>query len=362
MASDVDIHHMKSALSLASRGLGRVWPNPSVGCVIVRDGCVVARARTADGGRPHAETQALEQAGAYANGATLYVTLEPCTHHGETAPCVDAIINAGIAHVVIGAKDVDPRVSGKSVGILESAGIRVTQNVMHDACHDINLGFFSRITEKRPFVTLKMACTLDGKIACASGQSKWITGDVARLHTHHVRSRHDAILIGSGTALADDPLLSTRIGGIDHKSVRIVLGDKSKIRPESNLISSAKDIPLWVFGDKGDECDAILSDMGAVVNSYDPYDLVSILENLAGKGITRILVEGGAQIHASFIKQDLFDELLIYRAPTMLGGDGISMIGDMGVNTLEKRHDLVKQYSRKLGSDVLESYKKKVNI
>lgn len=350
---------MKSALSLAHRGLGRVWPNPSVGCVIVQDGYVIARARTADGGRPHAETQALVQIGALAKGATLYVTLEPCTHHGQTAPCAEAIIAVGIAHVVIGALDVDPRVSGKSVALLEAAGIKVTQGVLEDECRALNIGFVKRITENRPFVTLKMACTLDGKIACASGESQWITGELARRHTHQVRSRHDAILIGCGTALADDPTLSTRLDGVAHTPVRIVLDSKLKISLDSNLVRAAKDVPLWAFGNGTDEQTAALKQQGVVIHPCDPHDLTSVLELLASQGITRVLVEGGAETHASFLRQGLFDELLIYRAPTMLGGDAKSMVGTLGVETLKQRHDLVRCSSQTLGVDVLQIYKRK---
>lgn len=361
MVHNSDIHHMKSALSLAQRGLGRVWPNPSVGCVIVQDDYVIARARTADGGRPHAETQALAQAGTLAKGATLYVTLEPCTHHGQTAPCIDAIIAAGITRVVIGTLDVDPRVSCKSVALLEAAGIQVTQNVLEDECSSLNIGFIKRITENRPFVTLKMACTLDGKIACASGQSQWITGDISRRHTHQLRSRHDAILVGCGTALADDPALSTRLDGVVHTSVRVVLDSSLRISPDSQLVRTAKDVPLWVLGDGSDEQATALKQQGVVMHYCDPHDLTSVLELLASQGITRVLVEGGAKIHASFLRQGLCDELLIYRAPTMLGGDGKSMVGALGVETLAQRHDFVRCSTQTLGLDVLEIYKRKGN-
>lgn len=358
MVQNSDIHHMKSALSLARRGLGRVWPNPSVGCVIVQDDCVIARARTADGGRPHAETQGLEQVGTL-KGATLYVTLEPCTHHGQTAPCVEAIIAAGVARVVIGTQDVDPRVSGKSVALLEAAGIKVTQGVLEDECRALNIGFIKRITENRPFVTLKMACTLDGKIACASGESQWITGDIARRHTHQVRSRHDAILIGCGTALADDPALSTRLDGVVHTPVRVVLDSNLRISPDSQLVCTAKDVSLWVFGKGTGEQVFALKQQGVAIHPCDPHDLILVLELLAKQGITRVLVEGGAETHASFLRQNLCDELLIYRAPTMLGGDCKSMVGTLDIETLAQRHDFVRCSSRILGADVLERYKRR---
>ncbi|PCJ99841.1 MAG: riboflavin biosynthesis protein RibD [Zetaproteobacteria bacterium] len=359
MASDVDIHHMKSALSLARRGLGRTWPNPSVGCVIVKDMCVVARARTADGGRPHAESQALEQAGILSRGSTLYVTLEPCTHHGQTPPCVDAIIAAGITRVVIGMRDVDPRVAGKSAAYLEDAGIIVTQDVLNDDCKALNTGFIQRMTQGRPFVTLKMACTIDGKIACASGESQWITGELARRHTHQVRSHHDAILVGIGTVLADDPMLSTRIDGVVHNPVRIVLDRHFKTPVDGQLVRSANDIPLWILGNKGSDAEGMLRRNGAMIHHCDPHDLDAVLKLLADQGITRVLIEGGAGIHASFLRHGLCDELLIYRAPTMLGGDAMSMIDAIGVNTLEQRYGFVRYSTQTLGDDVLEVYKRK---
>ena len=359
MPSDTDIHYMKSALSLAQRGIGRTEENPSVGCIVVKDGIIVARARTADGGRPHAEKRALEQAGAQAEGATLYVTLEPCSHHGQTPPCVEAIIKAGITRVFIGTNDVDPRTEGQSVELLRQAGIEVVQGILEEECRAVHAGFIKRITENRPFVTLKTACTLDGKTATSSGESKWITAKLARRHAHLVRSRHDAILIGIGTALADNPMLTTRLEGVKHTLARIVLDRHLRLSPDSRLAQSAKDYPLWVFyEEKSDNHDG-LKQAGAVLHQADCTDLSSVLKILADQGINRLLVEGGAEIHASFLRAKLCDELLIYRAPTLLGAEGKSVVGALRIDALAQRRDYSRKSSISLGADILEIYEKK---
>lgn len=306
---------MRSALNIARRGLGRTAPNPTVGCVIVKNDIIIARARTADGGRPHAEAVALERAGNQAKGATMYVTLQPCTHHGETPPCADAIKKAGIKTLVIGAQDPNPKVRGNP------EGVKLVTAVLEQECNDLNAGFFLSVTEFRPFITLKIACTLDGKIACASGESKWITNELARRHTHLTRSQYDAILVGKGTSSVDNPKLTTRLDGINHDPLKIVLG-------ETDLQS-------------------------------DPHDLNAVVREIAAKGITRLLVEGGAQIHASFLKANLCDELLIYRTPTLLGAENTDMTGMLDIHTLAERYDLKRKTLQILGSDVLETYQPK---
>ncbi|MEP5152674.1 bifunctional diaminohydroxyphosphoribosylaminopyrimidine deaminase/5-amino-6-(5-phosphoribosylamino)uracil reductase RibD, partial [Planktotalea sp.] len=213
---------MKMALSLARRGLGRVWPNPAVGCVIVKDGRIVGRGRTQDGGRPHAERVALAQAGAAAKGATAYVTLEPCSHHGKTSPCSHALIDAGIARVVAAMEDSDPRVSGLGFQQLRDAGIEVDTGLCAEEAARDNAGFFLKTEMGRPLVTLKLALTLDGRIATRTGDSQWITGPQARREVHALRARHDAVLVGAGTARADDPSLTVRDMGIARQPLRIV--------------------------------------------------------------------------------------------------------------------------------------------
>lgn len=308
-------HYMRSALNMARRGLGRTAPNPTVGCVIVKNGNIIARARTADKGRPHAETIALQQAGDDAKGATLYVTLQPCTHHGQTPPCAEAIKNSGIQTLVIGSDDPNPAVNGYP------DGIEVINGVLKDECDEVNSGFFLTVKENRPFITLKTACTLDGKIACASGESKWITGELARRHTHMIRSKHDAIMVGKGTSSKDTPKLTTRLSGIDHTPIKIILGE-TELNCDSN-------------------------------------DLTAVMKELVGMGVTRLLVEGGAKIHASFLKAGLCDQMLIYRTPTLLGAENIDMVADLNINTLAERYDLERKTLQILDGDVLETYQPK---
>lgn len=241
---------MRAALSLARRNLGCVWPNPAVGCVLVRDGKVVGRGWTGRGGRPHAETEALARAGPAARGATAYVSLEPCDHHGETPPCSEALIAAEVARLVVAVEDPDPRVSGRGLKRLRAAGIdvEVAGGALAEQARDLNAGFFLRVREGRPLFTLKTATTLDGKIATRTGDSRWITGAGARAVTHWMRAEHDAVLIGSGTALADDPDLTCRTPGLEDRSpVRIVADGRLRLPPESRLVATARDIPTWVL-------------------------------------------------------------------------------------------------------------------
>ncbi len=355
-----DIHHMKSAISLARRGLGRCAPNPSVGCVIVKNDIIISRSNTADGGRPHAETIALIRAGAQAKGATLYVSLEPCTHHGKTPPCVDAVIKAGISRVVIGAKDVDPRVSGKSIQKLKGAGIEVVTGILEEECNALNIGFISRITKKRPFVTLKTACSMDGKVALSSGESQWITGELARAHAHQVRASHDAILVGIGTVIADNPSLTTRINGFEHNVIRVILDSDLRIPTDSNLVKTANENSLWVLYNpkhKEKESRSKLIDMGVELHETECSNLVSVLELLAEQGITRLLVEGGQGVHTSFIKAGLCDDLLIYRAPKILGDDAKGIFADLNIDILAKSYKFKHYHTQKLGQDMLERYK-----
>lgn len=230
---------MAHALRLGARGLGRTWPNPAVGCVIVKAGRVVGRGWTCPGGRPHAEPVALAQAGAAALGATAYVTLEPCSHHGRTPPCAEALIAAGLARVVTATGDPDPRVSGRGHAMLREAGIAVTERVLEAEARTAHAGFQKRVTEGLPFVTLKLAATLDGRIATASGESRWITGSLARRAVHAMRMRHDAVMVGVGTAIADDPDLSVRDLGSGHQPVRIVVDSLLRHAPDSRQIGRA---------------------------------------------------------------------------------------------------------------------------
>lgn len=324
-----DVEHMRAALALARRGLGSCWPNPSVGCVIVRQGRVVGRAVTAPGGRPHAEPQALAMAGDAARGATAYVTLEPCSHHGQTPPCADALIAAGIARVVIAAGDGDPRVNGAGVARLRAAGIVVEVGLLSAEAQEIGAGFATRVALGRPLVTLKLATTLDGRIATRAGESQWITGEPARKAAHALRGRHDAIMVGVGTVLADDPDLTCRIEGLKKvPMVRVVVDSHLRTKLMARLVSSASQSPTWIVTRDGADparrtamreagvelIDVAASEMGV--------DLGQALAALALRGITRLLVEGGASLAAALLRADLVDRLVWFHAPSVMGGDG----------------------------------------
>ncbi len=352
-----DINNMRGAINMARRGIGRTAENPSVGCVIVKNGAVIARARTADSGRPHAESQALNAAGDQAKGATLYVTLEPCANHGQTPPCVDAVIASGVSRVVIGVSDPDPRTCGASIQKMKNAGIEVVTNILQKECEELHRGFISRVTRARPFVTLKCACTLDGKVACANGESQWITGDIARHHVHSVRARHDAILVGVGTALTDDPMLNTRVDGLGHIITRIVMDRNLRLKLDSKLVQSSKQFPLLVLHESGDP--EPLTKQGVHVIKLDCSDIAAVLKAIAEQGVNILLIEGGAKIHTSFLNSGLFDELMIYRAPTLLGDTAKSVVSDLNIDTLTQRLDLNRVTLRPLGNDMLEIYKNK---
>lgn len=352
-----DKNYMRSCINIARRGSGCTSENPSVGCVIVKDGVIIARARTSNGGRPHAEAIAIKIAGEKAWGATLYVTLEPCAHHGETPPCVNAILSSGIKRVVIGVQDPDPRTAGQSILKLKNAEIEVQEGVLETECKKLHAGFISRVTKNRPYVTLKVACTLDGKIACANGESQWITGELARRHTHLLRSRNNAILVGANTAIYDDPALTTRLSGFHHNVTRVVLDRKLRIKPNSKLVSTAKKVPILVFHEVGSTKN--LEKEGVIIEKTECSDIETILKNLASRGINNLLIEGGAKIYASFFKSGLFDELVIYRAPTILGGDSKPVVSDLNIDTLAKRIDLHHVDTKKLGQDKVEIYKTK---
>ena len=235
---------MGAALALASRGIGNVWPNPAVGCLIVRDDIIVGRGWTRPGGRPHAETEALQQAGEAARGATAYVTLEPCAHHGKTPPCADALIAAGVARVVVALDDPDDRVNGRGLTRLSEAGIAVDVGVCADKARSLNAGFLTRVTLDRPFVAIKAATSLDGRIATGTGESQWITGEAARRRGHLLRATHDAIMIGRGTLERDDPALTCRLPGLEARSpVRVVLDSSGRYAAKSGMLADAGQAP-----------------------------------------------------------------------------------------------------------------------
>jgi diaminohydroxyphosphoribosylaminopyrimidine deaminase/5-amino-6-(5-phosphoribosylamino)uracil reductase len=351
------------ALALAARGLGNVWPNPAVGCVVVRDGRIVGRGWTQPGGRPHAESMALQQAGDQARGATAYVSLEPCAHHGQTPPCAEALIAAGIARAVIAAPDPDPRVDGRGAEMLRAAGIaaEMAGPAMARRAAALNAGFLSKINRNRPLVTLKLASTLDGRIATAGGESQWITGAEARARGHLLRAEHDAILIGIGTALADDPELTCRLPGMAAQSpVRVVLDSRLRLPPDSRLARGAVEHPLWLLTGADGEAASFKSRgckvIPAELNSDGRIDLAAALETLAGRGITRLLVEGGSAVGTAFLAAGLVDNLAWFRAPSLIGGDGLPVFGALGLTVLAHIPRFQRQGIESLGDDVLESY------
>lgn len=355
---------MAVALTLARRGLGLVWPNPAVGCVLVKDGRIVGRGWTQPGGRPHAETVALAQAGDSAQGATAYVTLEPCSHHGKTPPCAEALAAAGVARVVVAARDPDPRVNGTGIERLRSAGVVVEVGLRGEEARAVNAGFFSRVLEGRPLVTLKLASTLDGRIALHDGQSRWITGETARAWAHGLRASSDAIMIGSGTALADDPLLTCRLPGLEDRSpVRIVVDSRLRIPLTARLFATAREVPTWVFTVRGANAIRLgaLRDCGVDVLELERDAagfprLDHVLRTLGDRGITRVLVEGGARLAASCLQHGLADRIEWFRAPSLIGGDGLPAVEAFGVDAMDQLARFSRVGVRAAGKDLLESY------
>jgi len=364
MSAAIDRRYMALALSLGRRGQGRTWPNPAVGCVIVKDGRIVGRGSTAPGGRPHAEPQALAQAGPAARGATAYVSLEPCAHHGKTPPCSQALIDAGVARVVAAIEDVDPRVSGQGFAQLRDAGIEVTTGVLADQAEADLSGFFIRTEQGRPMVTLKLANSFDGRIATASGDSQWITGPVARRAVHAMRMRHDAVMVGAGTARGDDPSLTVRDMGVDHQPVRVVVSRRLDLPLSGVLARTAKEVPVWIC--HGPDADDMLhrtwDGLGAKLISCDVtgghLDPRSILQGLGAEGLTRVFCEGGGALAASLLAADLVDELVGFSAGVVIGAEGTPAIGAMGLARLSEapRFDLVS--SRPVGGDVMHVWKR----
>lgn len=333
---DEDAGWMRVALGLARRGLGRVWPNPAVGCVLVRDGIVVGRGHTADGGRPHAEARALAEAGGNARGATAYVTLEPCAHTGRTPPCTGALIAAGVARVVVAVGDPDPRVDGRGLAVLRAAGIEVDVGCLASEAAELNRGFLSRLTVGRPMLTLKLAGSLDGRIATATGDSQWITGPAARAAVHLMRGQADAILVGAGTARSDDPRLDVRGLGIDVRPVRVVASAGLTLPRDGHLARTAGEAPVWLcHGPTAPaEARAAWTGFGATLIEVPELargglDLGAALRSLGARGVTRVLCEGGGQLAAALMQGELVDELVWHGAGVALGAAGLPAVGVM---------------------------------
>jgi diaminohydroxyphosphoribosylaminopyrimidine deaminase/5-amino-6-(5-phosphoribosylamino)uracil reductase len=362
-----DQRFMALALALGRRGQGRTWPNPAVGAVIVKDGVIVGRGWTQPGGRPHAEVEALRRAGEAARGAMLYVTLEPCSHFGKSPPCADAAIAAGIARVVSAIEDPNPEVAGQGHTRLRAAGIVVDVGLgAQEAARD-HAGHFRRIRDKRPHVILKLAVSSDEKIAAAGRKPVAISGDAAKARVHLLRGQSDAILVGIGTVLADDPLLTTRLPGMEAQSpVRVVLDRSLRIPGSSRLVHSARETPLWVMTSNLAEAPAAmkLGAAGAQVirvaaTSAPPgLDLQAVLHALAEKGITRLLVEGGSRVASSFVAAGLVDEVWLLRGPGAIGADGIAALDALPLSAITQSPELKVRASEMLQKDTLTIYER----
>jgi diaminohydroxyphosphoribosylaminopyrimidine deaminase / 5-amino-6-(5-phosphoribosylamino)uracil reductase len=366
MDSALDTRFMALALTLGRRGLGNAWPNPAVGAVVVKDGIIVGRGWTQPGGRPHAEVEALRRAGDAARGATLYATLEPCSHHGKTPPCVDAITAAGIARVVSALEDPNPKIAGQGHARLRAAGVAVTLGIGAEEARRAHAGHMSRVRHGRPHVTLKLAMSADGKAGLAGRRPADITGRAARERVHLMRAMNDAVITGIGTVLSDDPQLTCRLPGMEHRSpVRVVLDSALRQPVSSRLTSSAARTLDWTFADQtaSPEKERALTDLGVEVlrvpGTTGRLDLGAVLSGLAGRGITRLMVEAGPILSAAFLTADLVDESAVFRSPKALGPDAIDALEGLPLTALTQAPGLRLVRSEAVGEDRLDMFERK---
>jgi diaminohydroxyphosphoribosylaminopyrimidine deaminase/5-amino-6-(5-phosphoribosylamino)uracil reductase len=364
-----DARFMGLARALGRRGLGRTWPNPAVGAVVVRDEgagpVVVGRGWTKPGGRPHAETVALARAGSAARGATLYVTLEPCSHHGKTPPCADAVIAAGVARVVSAMVDPNPEVAGAGHWRMAEAGVVVEVGIGADEARRAHAGHIRRVQDGRPHVILKLAVSADEKAGLAGRRAAPITGEAVRARVHLLRATSDAVLTGIGTVLADDPQLTCRLPGMtDRSPVRVVLDGKLRLPLASKLVASARETPLWIVTGEAATRDPeqALRARGAevfrVAASDGKLDLSAVLKLLAGRGITRLMVETGPILAAAFVRADLVDEVALFRSPSPLGANGIDALDGLPLSALTRAPGLKAMGSEEIGVDRLETFER----
>ena len=369
----IDFECMQMALNLASRGLGNVWPNPAVGCILLRrdlSNMIVGRGWTQPGGRPHAEVEAIRCAGSLSKGSVAYISLEPCAHFGKTPPCVDQLIAAGITKAFISIQDPDNRVAGRGIAKLKEAGIPVFMGLLEKDARQINEGFLCRIENGRPHITIKLATTLDSKIATKLGQSKWITSEDARKRGQLLRSRCDAVITGVGTAIEDNPRLTCRLSGMETRSpIRIVSDRFLRLPANGHLVADAKQYPTWIVTVKKypesraqkllkKKCELIV-----VESDQNGRPSISGLCKVLGeKGITRLLVEGGNKLTAAFFQAGLVDELRWFRSSNVLGGDGLAAIGDLEIANLKDIVSFERQWSRVISKkgDIEEIFRRKM--
>ncbi|MGI5879733.1 MAG: bifunctional diaminohydroxyphosphoribosylaminopyrimidine deaminase/5-amino-6-(5-phosphoribosylamino)uracil reductase RibD [Syntrophomonadaceae bacterium] len=356
-----DLKYMQRALELAIMARGRTRPNPVVGAVVVNAGEIVGEGYHKKAGTPHAEVHALQQAGLKANGATIYVTLEPCNHYGKTPPCTKAIIEAGIKKVVVATLDPNPRVCGQGIKALNEAGIETIIGIMEAEAQKINEAFFTRIIKGRPLVSLKVAMTLDGKIATCSGNSRWITGEESRNYVHELRNIYDVIMVGIGTVLLDDPLLNTRLEGVDSRDpIRAIVDSNLQIPLASQIVKSAKEQPTMIFCSKqADEQKEIkLTNLGLEIirvnGEGDKLDLQEIVSIIGHKGYNSILLEGGAGLNTAMLEEHLIDKLYWFIAPKIVGGiKAPGPIGGQGVSIMDDAIKLDSMILSKFGQDIM---------
>lgn len=362
-----DRRFMQLALALGRRGQGRTWPNPAVGAVVVKDGIIVGRGWTQPGGRPHAEPEALRRAGEAARGATLYVTLEPCAHHGRSPPCVDAVIAAGIARVVSAVEDPNPEVAGKGHGKLRAAGIAVDIGLCGAEAAQDHAGHFRRIRDKRPHVILKLAVSVDERIGASGRKPVAITGEAAKTQVHLLRARSDAILVGIGTVLSDDPLLTCRLPGMEARSpVRVVLDRALRTPGDSRLMQSARTTPLWLVASETAEAASAMKLGGAGAEvlrvptdlAKPGLDLTAVLQALSDKGISRLMVEGGARVASSFVAAGLVDEIWLLRGPDTVGPDGVPALDALPLAAITQSPAFRVRASETLDRDTLTIYER----
>ena len=353
-----DARFMALALALGRRGLGRTWPNPAVGAAIVKDGIIVGRGWTQPGGRPHAEIEALRRAGEAARGATLYVTLEPCSHYGKSPPCADAIIAGGVSRVVSALEDPNPEVAGAGHARLRAAGIAVDIGVgAEEARHD-HAGHIRRMRDGRPHVILKLAVSADGKAGAPGRKPLAITGEAARERVHLLRAQSDAIMVGIGTALADDPMLTCRLPGMEKYSpVRVVLDSALRLPPGSRLARSARDVPVWaVTGGEASRAaeDALLREGVTVLRAAQSdgrLDLAAVLKLMGARGVTRLMVEGGPTLGAALLAADLIDEAVLFQSSKVVGTDGVDALDGLPLTVLTQSPRLKCVMSEPVGAD-----------
>jgi diaminohydroxyphosphoribosylaminopyrimidine deaminase/5-amino-6-(5-phosphoribosylamino)uracil reductase len=362
-----DLRFMELAFALGRRGQGRTWPNPAVGAVVVRresgSPMIVGRGWTEAGGRPHAETQALARAGASARGATLYVTLEPCSHHGQTAPCADAVIAAGIAEVVSALEDPNPQVAGAGHRRMAAAGIAVRLGVGAEEARRAHAGHIRRMREGRPQVLLKLAVSADSKVGLAGRRPLAITGEAARERVHLLRAMSDAVLTGRGTIAADDPLLTCRLPGMAGRSpVRVVLDTKLQLSLDARVVATAREVPLWVVAsaEAAPEREAALQARGVEVMRVPAagggLDLKAAFESLSERGVTRLMVESGPILAAALLGADLIDEAVLLRSPGTIGPEGLDALEGLPLEALTRSPKLELIGTEPVGADTMEIF------